>query len=56
MKTVEITEQDIEFIRNIKDHYKVFAEAAERQDETRTADICRRQEFYAERLLARIES
>ena len=60
-RTVTITDQDVEFVRLAVLHYRVFAEASERQerlgtaDAARTSGILRSQEFYAERFLLRIE-
>ena len=53
--TVVVTEDDVRFLRLMLEHYRLFAEASERQGETRSAGIFRKQEFYAERFLLRIE-
>lgn len=55
-RTAEITAQDIEFVRLAGEHYRIFAEEADRQGEHRTAGLMRKQEFYAERFLARLEA
>ena len=53
-KMVEITEEDIEFLRKAREHYKLFADAAERNSDPGTAGIMRKQEFYAERFWLRV--
>jgi hypothetical protein len=53
-RTVTMTDDDVRFVEFAKEHYQVFAEAAERQHQDRTAGIMRRQEFHAERFLTRI--
>ena len=59
-RTVTITDQDVEFVRLAVLHYRVFAEASERQerlgtaDAARTSGILRSQDFYAERFLSRL--
>lgn len=52
---VEITDRDVEFVRQAGEHYRLFAETCERNGQSRTAGIFRAQEFYAERFLSRIE-
>ncbi|KKM61993.1 hypothetical protein LCGC14_1526170 [marine sediment metagenome] len=52
--TVTITEDDVHFVEQARRHYQVFVEATEGHDE-RTAGIFRKQEFYAERFLLRIQ-
>ena len=55
-KMVEITEEDIEFLRKAREHYKLFADAAERNSDPQTAGIMRKQEFYAERFWLRTQA
>lgn len=54
-RTVTITDQDVAFVRLAKKHYRLFAEASERQGEDRTAGLMRSQEFHAEIFLKRLE-
>ena len=51
-----LTSDDVEFMRLAFQHYRVFAEVAERQGDARTSGILRAQEFYAERILLRVEA
>jgi len=56
-RTVVITDDDVRFVKIAVEHYRVFAEASERQgteESARTAGVLRKQEFYAERFLLRI--
>ena len=55
-RTVTITDDDVQFVRLAKQHYEVFAQVSEKQGEERTTGILRKQEFYAERFLLRLES
>lgn len=55
-RTVTVTDQDVAFVWLAREHYRVFAEAAEQQHEARTAGLMRAQEFYAERFLVRLEA
>lgn len=55
-RTVTITDRDVEFVRLALEHYRIFAEAADRQGQDRTAGIMRAQEFYAKRFLTRLEA
>lgn len=52
--TVKMTVEDVGFVRAAQKHYRVFAEAAEENGDTKTAGVLRAQEFCAERLYARI--
>ena len=54
-RRVTITDEDVEFLRLAREHYKLFADAAERNSDPGTAGIMRKQEFYAERFLLRVE-
>ncbi len=54
---VIVTDDDVRFVERAQAHYKLFAEASDRQgteESARTAGILRAQEFYAERLLLRL--
>ena len=58
--TVTVTQDDVDFLRLARSHYKLFAETLERQgvpdrDGQRSLGIFRAQEFHAERFLLRIE-
>ena len=53
---VEITEDDVEFLRKAREHYKLFADAAERNSDPQTAGIMRKQEFYADRFWLRTQA
>jgi len=53
-RTVTITDDDVCFVETAREHYALFAEAAERQGEPRTVGTMRAQEFYAERFLLRL--
>ena len=54
-RSVTITDDDVNFVRRAIEHYGMFADAAERQGEARTAGLMRKQEFYGERFLLRLE-
>lgn len=54
-RKVTITDDDIRFVEKARDHYKIFAEQAENQREPGMAGLMRKQEFYAERFLLRLE-
>lgn len=53
--TVVVTDADIRFIERAVEHYGLFADTAERQGEKRTAGILRKQKFYGERMLVRLQ-
>lgn len=53
--TATVTDDDLRFLERTVEHYRLFAESAERQGEKRTAGIMRKQEFYGERMLKRIQ-
>lgn len=53
---VTITDDDLRFVKLAVQHYRVFAEASERQGEKRTSGILRRQEFHAEMMLNRVQA
>ena len=53
-REVTITDDDVRFVEKARDHYKIFAEQAEKQREPGMAGLMRAQEFYAERFLLRI--
>lgn len=52
---VRLTAEDISFVYLAVEHYELFAEASERQGESRSAGIFRGQEFHAEQFKGRIE-
>ncbi len=54
-RLVTITDDDVAFLRLALKHYILFAETSERQDELRSAGLFRKQQFYAERFLLRVE-
>ena len=55
-RRVTITDEDVEFLRLAREHYKLFADAAERNSDPQTAGIMRKQEFYAERFWLRTQA
>lgn len=52
--TVELTPDDVRFVKQAVKHYEIFARVSEKQGEDGTAGILRAQEFHAEQLLGRI--
>ena len=56
--TATITNADVRFVEQAREHYKMLAEGVEKEgsdrQHQRTAGIMRAQEFYAERFLVRI--
>lgn len=52
---VELTREDVEFVRLAIQHYEIFASVSEKQGEDRTTGILRAQEFHAQQFLRRIE-
>lgn len=52
---VSLTAEDVAFVRLAIRHYRIFAEASERQGQDDTAGKMRAQEFHGEQFLARIE-
>ena len=58
-RKVTITEDDVRFGENARADYKRFAEAFEKHGtthkEAQAAGLMRKQEFYAERFLLRLE-
>lgn len=57
-RDVTITADDIEFLKAAKRHYGLFADQVEKEDvrgeDGSVIGLFRKQEFYAERFLARI--
>lgn len=52
---MEVTDDDLAFLRRARQHYQVLAQAAERQGEARTAGTMRAQEFHAQQMLERVQ-
>ena len=54
-REVTITDDDVRFVELAQEHYKMFAEACEKDGLTQTAGLFRKQQFYAERFLLRLQ-
>lgn len=53
--SVALTVDDVAFVRIAVKHYRIFAEASERQGDDVTAGEFRKQEFRGEQVYGRIE-
>jgi hypothetical protein len=55
-KIVTVTSRDIAFVAKTQEHYRIFAEACDNRGDPKSAGIFRKQEFYAQQFLTRLNA